>query len=121
VQKPEAVIERLCGFLGESFERPMVTLENVARYREADLESGPITDRYVGIFRGRMDSGEISFAQRIAGSQMEAFGYPVDPIVATGWRGRLEWPVELAAFAMRRLRDRGRIGPTRPTGSPSSP
>lgn len=110
VREPERVMVGLCSFLGEQFEPSMVSLEGVARYQGDPEGGGPITDEYVGVHRGRMDSTDLAFMQRVARSSMAAFGYDPEPVGGIDVRARLRWPLEYAAYGLRRVRDLARLG-----------
>ena len=83
VAQPETVVRRTCEFLGEAFDPAMLTLRGMPGYRQRLLEEagdlpdgGPlISDRYVGVHRGRVPTRELAFVEWRAGGEMARAGY----------------------------------------------
>ncbi|MEO5985446.1 MAG: sulfotransferase [Candidatus Limnocylindria bacterium] len=98
VTDPETVVRRASAFLGEDYRPEMLELHGMPSYREklqasADDASGRlISDRYVGIHRGRVPVGELAFLERQAGPLMREFGYEPSG-VGLGGMGRVRHAV----------------------------
>ena len=83
VTEPAAVVRHICAFLGEDFDPAMLTLHGMPGYRQRLLEDADdaqangqlISDRYVGIHRGRVPPRELAFLEWRAGRDMERAGY----------------------------------------------
>jgi hypothetical protein len=109
----------VCAFLGERFDPAMVRMEDVQRYRELrDASGSAITTAYVGRYRDRVPACDLAFIQRIAGRQMEAFGYDLDAIRLTP-RERMRsvsvtWPINLTRLGTLRVAGALRLGSNAP-------
>jgi hypothetical protein len=84
VSDPRAELERLCGFLGESFEEAMLTPQAEAAllparqradwHRETQREVGP---RRIGSHSGVLSSQQVALIESVAGTRMWRYGYEV--------------------------------------------
>jgi len=110
VSQPEETLQEVCAFLEEEYTAAMLTMEEAARFQEgsgqgANPRSGqsPLSTDYVGRYRQVVPMREIAFMQAYAGREMEAWGYPLEPIrFSLGDRLRfyfIDWPGNLARMA----------------------
>ena len=86
VARPEGTIREVCDFLGEGFDRAMLTLSGVSRYdeeRAASPDGIPITGAFVGRYRDSIPRSDLAFIQATAAKQMVAFDYHPDPLLLT--------------------------------------
>jgi hypothetical protein len=73
--------------------------------RRATTETGPspLSDEFIGIYRGAIPEPEIAFMQHLAGRQMMAFGYTLDPIRFSAIEriryACYDWPANLLRMA----------------------
>lgn len=85
VHDPQGIVRTVCQFLDESFEAEMLTLSGMPGYRSKLLEergdAGPhhslISDRFIGVHKGRIPAGELAYLEWRAGKEMERAGYSV--------------------------------------------
>ncbi|HEX6654651.1 MAG TPA: sulfotransferase [Candidatus Limnocylindria bacterium] len=98
VANPEAVVRRICDLLGETFDPAMLTLRGMPGYRQRLIEEAGnppdgaplISDRYVGVHRGRVPARELAFLEWRAGREMQRAGYQLsEPRLSAGDRLRL--------------------------------
>jgi hypothetical protein len=109
VTQPEAALREICAFLHEDFFPSMLT-EGSALYQDnirsrsgSESEPGGISTAYIGRFRQRVPPREIAFMQMLGGRDMQAFGYPPEPLrLSFGEQLRfyvIDWPVNLVRLA----------------------
>jgi hypothetical protein len=116
VADPLSTVRELCEFVGEAFEPAMMEMGAMPSYR-AKLEAGnpdrdpaasPISDAFVGSYRGRLAPSELAFMQSAAGSVMARYGYELDQVPMDRWSSLryaiLEWPLNAARLAAWRMR-----------------
>lgn len=85
VSRPEDVMRAVCEFLGEQFEPAMCSMGAATRFigqgeGERDEMSTPLTIKYVGEFREKLDIRDIAFTQHACGRLMREFDYSLAPI-----------------------------------------
>lgn len=111
VTEPEATLRRICEFLDEEYAPEMLTMEGAKRFRRkinqgVDPEPGqiPVKPDYIGCFRQAVPKPEIAFMQSIAGREMIARGYQLEPVRFTGKERLrylfLDWPLNLARMVI---------------------
>ena len=110
VSQPEETLREVCVFLGEDFTPGMLTMEGAPDHR-AKLSRGsngkpglsPVSTDYIGRYRQGVPMREIAFMQAYAGREMEAWGYPLEPIrFSPDDRLRfyfIDWPGNLVRMA----------------------
>jgi hypothetical protein len=105
VQQPEQTLQAICAFIGETFVPAMLTLEGAPQYRDkgehrSSGDQSTISTAYIGRYRKAIPKREIAFMQSLAGREMSALGYGLDPIqFSAGERLAymfVEWPASLA-------------------------
>jgi hypothetical protein len=129
VLRPEETLGEVCRFLGERFVPEMLAMEGAPERRSRLLATSgssttdvPLSDRFIGRFRGRVPPRELAFMQLHAGRRMRAHGYEPTPIDLAA-RDRLrfaavDWPSQagrmVAWRALSRLQHRlpATFGPT---------
>ena len=83
VTDPRSELERVCSFLGETFEGDMLEMPAADRHRRmlSEGSSGPglLSTDHIGIHRGAVPAAEIAFLEHALGSRMRQWGYG-DPI-----------------------------------------
>jgi hypothetical protein len=86
-QQPEATLRQVCAFLDEEYTPVMLTMAGAPEHRDSgqnssfgQIEPGVITTRPIGRFRTVLSSSDIAFIQLWAGREMEALGYPREPV-----------------------------------------
>lgn len=114
----EETLREICAFLDEPFVPEMLSMSGAPKHRARLLESGESTGgllsperllspAYIGRYRGRIPKGEIAFLQSLAGAQMRALGYTLEPVpfsAAEALRYRLvDWPANLGRMLAWRL------------------
>lgn len=83
-REPEAVLRRLCVFLGEDYSPEMLDFHKtpIAQSRSKHRDHGPlgdpVSDRYVGIYREQLSVRDQRIIAGIAGREMQIEGYAVD-------------------------------------------
>jgi len=77
VTDPSGTVRGICDLLGERLDPAMLGLAEAERYRheESASEAGPITARYVGVYRTQVPPADLATLQRSAGRWMARFGY----------------------------------------------
>lgn len=91
VLQPEETLRDLCEFLDEAYEPAMLSMEAAPTHRarmEAGLDNArarvtPVSDDFIGLFRGRIPERELAFMQLCAGRSMRMYGYPPEPLHLT--------------------------------------
>ena len=107
VSQPEATLREVCAFLDEAYTPAMLAMQDVPRFRnrlerddEADEMPSPISTAYLGRFRQAIPKREIAFIQTLAGREMNAWGYTLEPIAFSPGEWFLfylaDWPANLA-------------------------
>jgi len=81
VSAPEATVQKLCGFIGETYEPEMLAVRdnNSSNPSTRGAASG-IFDSSVGRWRKGLPPEHAYLAQKIGGDLLEAFGYRAEPI-----------------------------------------
>jgi hypothetical protein len=109
VSDVEAVVRRICGFLGEAFEPQMLDHTRLARQLAAptghlEVEQ-PVTQRTVQNWRQTMSPFDQKVATRVAGQELSRLGYDVPELPRWSPRDALKY----TGLALRfRLADTGR-------------
>jgi hypothetical protein len=94
VEDPEAVVRRVCAFVGEEFHPAMMAMGDAPKHRALLAEgSDPgapdriLSDRHVGRYRSSVSPAELAFIQLHAGRLMRTYGYAPDKVnlPAGGW------------------------------------
>jgi len=126
VTDPEGVVRRATAFVGEDYRPDMLELHGMPTYREKllasarDAPGGLISDRYVGIHRGRIPAGELAFLERHAGPLMRDFGYEVSGVRLGGMGGvrhaLLDRPLNLVRMGIWSLRHAASVRAPRVAG-----
>ena len=85
--QPEETLRRVCAFIHEAYTPAMLTMDGAPEHRDTggnssfgQIQPGAISTSAIGRFRKVLSSSEIAFIQMWAGRDMEAFGYPREPI-----------------------------------------
>jgi hypothetical protein len=108
--QPEPTLRQVCTFLGEAYVPGMVAMDGAPEYRQKrsagrDVPPGesPLSESFIGRYRGAIPAEEIAFMQRLARQEMAAFGYAPDDLgfsAATRLRLALrEYPLNTIRFA----------------------
>lgn len=80
VTQPEAMLHKICGFLSETYESQML---NIKFSNSSDINSqGGIYSKSVGSWKGKLSQEEVWIAQKLAGTEMKAYGYELENIKA---------------------------------------
>jgi len=85
VADPEAELRRLCAFLGEPFDPAMIRQHErhttgFAQREQHKLRTlEPVTASRVGRYRAKLSRSELWAYQAVAGAELAAAGYAVDP------------------------------------------
>lgn len=78
---PEAVIRRLCGFLGVEFEAPMLSPHATRAARAWSTHplhaktAQPISTRYCGMYKTRLPAGDVAAVEALIGDTLQLLGY----------------------------------------------
>jgi hypothetical protein len=107
VRAPEATLRAVCAFLGEDYAPAMLTMAEAPEHRLklsrdmpcAPTDGPPLTEAYIGQYRGAVPAREQAFLQLHAGPAMRAYGYEPAPLDLAGERLRFalaDWPANLA-------------------------
>lgn len=106
VTEPERELRRLCDFLGEEFDPAMLEQHRRADKGYAERETHkartnePVTDSRIARFRGVVPDAEVAGFQAIAGRELAALGYPLEPV--SKLRGWLKVATEAPSILLRR-------------------
>ena len=93
---PETTIRKLCGFLGEDFDRAMLTpnrTKSAKAWSNHPLHaktSEPISTKYCEMYKTRLPGPDVAVLETLIGDSLKLYGYP-----ACGMRSRI--PARLAA------------------------
>lgn len=104
VCQPEDTLQEICHFLDEEYTPDLLTMkgapafrEKVMRGRYGNSEGRLISTEFIGRYRNSVRKEEIAFMQSIAGDEMIAHGYALEPIrFSSGERIKFltaGWPV----------------------------
>lgn len=110
VQDPEPELRRLCAFLEEPFDDRMLAPHERPTHGFATWEQHkaltrkPVTTARIGRYRTELDPAEIALFQWVARRELEANGYPIDPVPAR--RGLLLGLRQVPGLIVTRLRRR---------------
>lgn len=87
VRQPEETLRSICAFLGEEFTPAMLNMEGAPTFREkvqrgayGNRSGQLISTEFIGRFRQAIPPNEIKFMQLLAGKEMQAWGYTLEPI-----------------------------------------
>ncbi len=114
VRQPEQTLREVCDFLGESYTPAMLSMDGAPEYREKrshgrPLQPGesPLSEAYIGLYRGAIPPAELAFMQRFAAREMAAFDYRPDPLhFSAAERARLvavDFPMNMARLTAWRV------------------
>lgn len=84
VRDPEAVLRRVCDFLGEAYAPEMLGFHRteLARTRGATKDHAPLghaaSDRYIGIYKNQLSVRDQQIFAAVAGKELAAAGYQSD-------------------------------------------
>ncbi|HEX5586198.1 MAG TPA: sulfotransferase [Acidimicrobiia bacterium] len=112
VLRPDAIVRDLCRVIGEPYVPELLRMESTRRYDAYRAESPcPLSSEFVGLHRAQLPAHDLAFIQTVAGEEMAALGYEVEPVrLDRGARVRLA--IHLPANAVR-------LGVSRSTSSVS--
>ena len=88
VTQPETELRRLCGFLGEPFDARMLAPHERNRAGFAARETHklrtlePVTASRIARYRGVLTRRELALFQLVAGGELRAHGYALEPVPA---------------------------------------
>jgi len=95
----ERTVREICAFIDEPFAPEMLSMDGSGRFKEQGGNSsygarqpGTISTSSIGRFREVLPPADVAFMQWLAGREMQAFGYQLEP-VRLGGRGRLAFAV----------------------------
>jgi len=83
-REPEATLERICEFIGESYSSNMLSFhetqiaQNRRKHRDHTALGEPVTDHYVGIYKEQLSIRDQRIIVGIVGKEMEIEGYKPD-------------------------------------------
>lgn len=88
VRDPVETLKAVCDFIGEPFDPEMLTMSGAPKRRDklrrrATATPGPtpLSDEFIGSYKGVVDKLEIAFLQHLLGKMMQQLDYELDPIV----------------------------------------
>jgi len=130
VREPEATVSRVCVFIGEDYDPAMLAMPEAPKHvdllrKGADAGETPLSEGFIGRFRGRVPPRELAYMQLHAGRKMRAYGYEPEP-QHLSWRDRAgfvayEWPRQTARMAAwRGVEELQQRFPTRVARTPGS-
>jgi hypothetical protein len=106
VRRPEATLRMVCAFLDEEYVPAMLSMDGAKEYRQKrshgrDIQPGdsPLSEAFIGLYRGAIPPRELAFMQRFAGREMARYGYQLENLrFSTADRLRLaaDYPLNLA-------------------------
>lgn len=109
VERPEEELRRLCDFLGEAFEAPMLRYHEREQRGFHERESAwkgqtrrPLSDASIGRYRSDLTPRQVALVERLAGPTMVKLGYA--PV--SGWRAHhpLWIALDATSHAVRKAR-----------------
>ena len=104
ILEPEQTLQKVCAFLGESYEPAMLQMSGSPTQR-AKLETGSpgdaresmLSPSFIGQYRGKLTKSDILFMQVHLGRDLRGYEYPIDDLRFTrGQRVRFlvaDWPL----------------------------
>jgi hypothetical protein len=108
VREPERTVRNVCDFVEEDFDPAMLRMPEAPKHADMLREGAassetPLSERFIGRFRGRIPPRELAFMQLHAGRMMRRHGYDPEP-QHLSWRDRAafvgyEWPRQAARMA----------------------
>ena len=84
VREPEATLRKICEFIGEEYSTAMLEFykSDIARSRAKSKThqpiGGPVTDKYIGIYKEFLSLREQRIFAAVAGKEQEEAGYSMD-------------------------------------------
>jgi hypothetical protein len=79
--QPEETVAAVCHFLDEEYVPEMLLMKDVPRFQKRGLEGrSPLNAEYIGAYRAALSDQEIALIQNLAGREMSAFGYALEPL-----------------------------------------
>lgn len=79
---PEAIMRRVCTFIGEPYSPDMLSMDGVPEHRDGggnssfgDMRPRAISTRAIGRYRDVLSSSELAFIQLFAGGELARMGY----------------------------------------------
>ena len=107
VRDTERVIREVCEFLGEAFVPSMLAMPGAPEHRdkldhddEGVRDAVPLSDVYLGAYRGRVAPRELAFIQLHAGRSMRRHGYETERLGLSGAErvrfALTDWPDQAA-------------------------
>lgn len=111
VRETENTLRELCNFLGEVYTPEILAMEVSPGHRRKLLGNqplppgkSPLSEEYIGCYRGQVDTREIAFMQSVAGGEMMRFGYLPAPVAFTAPQKlsyvAISWPANMARMAV---------------------
>lgn len=103
IREPEATVREVCAFLDEPFVPEMLGMPEAEKHRAMLAEGAkgsdggaPLSEDFIGGFRGRIPERELAFIQLHAGTAMRRHGYELEPLhLSARERARFvafDWP-----------------------------
>ncbi len=111
VREPEATMRRVCAFLDEPFVPEMLAMPRAEKHRAmlaAGVDGGslgraPLSETFIGGYRGAIPERELAFMQLHAGRAMRRHGYELEPLhLSAAERARFvafDWPNQAVRMA----------------------
>ncbi|MGZ4149525.1 MAG: sulfotransferase, partial [Actinomycetota bacterium] len=110
VREPETTVRAVCAFLDEPFVPEMLAMPQAEKHRamlaagaEGSSDGAPLSEAFIGGYRGRIAERELAFMQLHAGDAMRRHGYELEPLhLSAGDRARfvaLDWPNQAVRMA----------------------
>jgi hypothetical protein len=105
VNRPREVLERVTGFLGETFDPKMLDHTSLARrigpgpHGHTEVQQ-PISTDSIGRWRTEMTDFDRKLTERIAGSTLEACGYEPGPSEPMTWAEQVRFMLLALKFRM---------------------
>jgi hypothetical protein len=114
--KPEETLREVCDFIGEEYTPMMLSMQGAENFRDEGGNSsfeqhqpGDISTRSIGRYRKYLAPRSIAFMQTVAGKEMTAHDYPIEPLHLS-LKDRIfynlyDLPINLARMAIWRYRE----------------
>lgn len=110
VTEPEDTIRQVCAFLGETYVPEMLAMTGAPEHVEKMTKGGrlvdpahPLSEEYIGLYRGRIPKNELAFMQMYAREEMLRYDYAPEPIDLSGSERlrfvAIDWPLNLGRMA----------------------